>query len=343
MPAMRWSRRSSRWRKSTGRPRHHGRARRLRRAVRPEGGRLHGSGAGLLHRWRRHQAAGRHRCRACTRTVGIDLVAMCVNDLVVQGAEPLFFLDYFATGKLRLDPGAGRHRRHRRGLPAGRLRPGRRRDRRDAGHVCRRATTTWPASRWARRNATRCCRSRRRRRATCCSAWPAGVHSNGFSLVRRVVAAAGWPWPMPAPFGRQGTLGQALLAPTRIYVKPLLALHRAGLLKAAAHITGGGLPGNLPRVLPGGRGARCSMPAPGRCRRSSRWLARAGNVAAGRDAAGVQLRHRHGGGGRRGRCGGRRRAARRGRRDGVPHRRASQPAAARPDCGSTTCRRHGRG
>ena len=77
-----------------------------------------------------------------------------------------------------------------------------------------------------------------------------GVHSNGYSLVRRVVAASGLGWNVPAPFAPDQTLGQALMTPTRIYVKSLLALHRAGLLKAAAHITGGGLPGNLPRVLP---------------------------------------------------------------------------------------------
>ncbi len=79
-----------------------------------------------------------------------------------------------------------------------------------------------------------------------------GVHSNGFSLVRRILAAAGLGLGAPAPFASPPgqSIGQALLAPTRIYVRPLLALHRAGLLKAAAHITGGGLPGNLPRVLP---------------------------------------------------------------------------------------------
>jgi phosphoribosylformylglycinamidine cyclo-ligase len=77
-----------------------------------------------------------------------------------------------------------------------------------------------------------------------------GVHSNAYSLVRRVVEVSGLPWSAPAPFDPEISLGQALMVPTRIYVPALLALHRAGLLKAAAHITGGGLPGNLPRVLP---------------------------------------------------------------------------------------------
>jgi phosphoribosylformylglycinamidine cyclo-ligase len=104
-----------------------------------------------------------------------------------------------------------------------------------------------------------------------------GVHSNGFSLVRRVVAASGLGLGNASPFGG-GTLGQALLAPTRIYVKSLLGLHKAGLLKAAAHITGGGLPGNLPRVLPKGVTAVVDArawtvpPVFG-------WLARTGNVA----------------------------------------------------------------
>ncbi|MBN8891029.1 MAG: hypothetical protein J0H91_12140, partial [Rhodospirillales bacterium] len=106
-----------------------------------------------------------------------------------------------------------------------------------------------------------------------------GVHSNGFSLVRRIVEAGNAGWSAPAPFAAGQTLGEALMAPTRIYVKSVLALHRAGLLKAAAHITGGGLPGNLPRVLPEGMCAvidAAGWPLPP----VFAWLARAGGVAA---------------------------------------------------------------
>jgi phosphoribosylformylglycinamidine cyclo-ligase len=106
----------------------------------------------------------------------------------------------------------------------------------------------------------------------------AGVHSNGFSLVRRIAAASGLSWSDAAPFASGLTLGEALLAPTRLYVRPVLALHRAGLLRAAAHITGGGLPGNLPRVLPDGTAAvidAASWPLPP----VFAWLARTGGVA----------------------------------------------------------------
>jgi phosphoribosylformylglycinamidine cyclo-ligase len=105
-----------------------------------------------------------------------------------------------------------------------------------------------------------------------------GVHSNGFSLVRRIVGASGLAWDAAAPFAPGRTLAQALMTPTRLYVRPLLALHRAGLLKAAAHITGGGLPGNLPRVLPDGVAAAIDVdwPVPP----VFGWLARTGGVAA---------------------------------------------------------------
>jgi phosphoribosylformylglycinamidine cyclo-ligase len=106
-----------------------------------------------------------------------------------------------------------------------------------------------------------------------------GVHSNGFSLVRRVVEEGRFAWSDPAPFGDGGTLGEALLEPTRIYVKSVLAVHRAGMLKAAAHITGGGLPGNLPRVLPEGSmavlDAAAWHPPP-----VFPWLARTGGIEA---------------------------------------------------------------
>jgi phosphoribosylformylglycinamidine cyclo-ligase len=106
-----------------------------------------------------------------------------------------------------------------------------------------------------------------------------GVHSNGFSLVRRILSARGVELADDAPFARGTSVGAALLAPTRIYVRALIALHRAGLLKAAAHITGGGLPGNLPRVLPAGVDAvvdATAWPVPP----VFRYLAEAGNVAA---------------------------------------------------------------
>jgi len=212
-------------------------------------------------------------------TVGIDLVAMCVNDLVVQGAEPLFFLDYFATGKLRLEQA--------RAVVAG------------IAEGCRQAgcalvggeTAEMPGmyaaedydlagfAVGAAERGNLLPRGDLGPGDVLLGLASSGVHSNGFSLVRRIVAASGLSLADPAPFAPGRTLGQALLAPTRIYVKPLLALHRAGLLKAAAHITGGGLPGNLPRVLPEGVEAvvdATAWPVPP----VFGWLARTGNVAA---------------------------------------------------------------
>ncbi|KAA2214822.1 phosphoribosylformylglycinamidine cyclo-ligase [Teichococcus oryzae] len=212
--------------------------------------------------------------------VGIDLVAMCVNDLVVQGAEPLFFLDYFATGKLRLEQA--------RSVVAG------------IAEGCKLAgcalvggeTAEMPGmyskddydlagfSVGAAERDGLLPKPDVGAGDVVLGLASSGVHSNGFSLVRRVLEAAGQDIAGPAPFGAAGqTLGQALLAPTRIYVKSVLALHRAGLVKAAAHITGGGLPGNLPRVLPAGSiavldaGAWTLPPVFG-------WLARSGNIAA---------------------------------------------------------------
>ncbi|MBD0272076.1 MAG: phosphoribosylformylglycinamidine cyclo-ligase [Acetobacteraceae bacterium] len=212
-------------------------------------------------------------------TVGIDLVAMCVNDLVVQGAEPLFFLDYFATGRLRVEQA--------RAVIGG------------IAEGCRRAgcalvggeTAEMPgmyaagdydlagfAVGAAERGAL-LPRGDVGPGDLLLGLASAGVHSNGFSLARRVVEAAGAKLDAAAPFDGGKTLAEALLEPTRIYAKPLLALRRAGLLKAAAHITGGGLPGNVPRALPEGveavldAGAWPVPPVFG-------WLARTGNVAA---------------------------------------------------------------
>ena len=212
-------------------------------------------------------------------TVGQDLVAMCVNDLVVQGAEPLFFLDYFATGRLRVEQA--------RAVIAG------------IAEGCRIAgcalvggeTAEMPGmyaaedydlAGFAVGAAERDQLLPRRDLApgdVLLGLASSGVHSNGFSLVRRILAAAGHGLDGPAGFAPGATIGEALLTPTRIYVQPLLALHRAGLLKAAAHITGGGLPGNLPRVLPRGIEAvvdAASWPVPP----VFAWLARAGDVAA---------------------------------------------------------------
>ena len=182
-------------------------------------------------------------------TVGIDLVAMCVNDLVVQGADPLLFLDYFATGKLDVARAAEVIGGIAEGCKlAGCALVG--------GETAEMpgmyASEDYDLAGFAVGAAERGSLLPKGVAAgdAVLGLASSGVHSNGFSLVRRIVAASGLAWDAPAPFAPGQTLGAALLTPTRIYVRSLLALHRAGLLKAAAHITGGGLPGNLPRVLP---------------------------------------------------------------------------------------------
>jgi len=205
-------------------------------------------------------------------TVGIDLVAMCVNDLIVQGAAPLFFLDYFATG--RLDVAA-----------AGKVIAGIAEGCKIAGCALVGGETAEMPGMYSGGDydlAGFAVGAAERGALLPAGVAPgdviialpaSGVHSNGFSLVRRIFADAGIGW------GDEllgGTAGEVLMTPTRIYVRPVLALHAAGLLKGAAHITGGGLPGNLPRVLPPGCGARLdgpwAMPA------VFGWLARTGNV-----------------------------------------------------------------
>jgi len=212
-------------------------------------------------------------------TVGIDLVAMCVNDLVVQGAEPLFFLDYFATGKLDPDQGAsivggiaagcreagcaliGGETAEMPGMYAGG-------DYDLAGFAVGAAERgqLLPAGDIAEGDVILGLAS-------------SGVHSNGYSLVRKIVSLSGLAWDAPAPFG-DGTLADVLMTPTRIYVKPLLkAIRETGAIKALAHITGGGFPENIPRVLPKHLAAEIdldSIKAPA----VFSWLAKTGGVAA---------------------------------------------------------------
>ena len=193
--------------------------------------------------------------------IGIDLVAMCANDLVVQGAEPLFFLDYYATGAL--DPAVGRE------IVAG------------IADGCRQAGCALIGGETAEMPgmytegdydlAGFCVGAVERDRLLDGSTVQdgdvllglasSGLHSNGFSLARKVVELAGLEPAAEAPFAEGITLGEALLEPTRIYVKSCLAAHREGGVHALAHITGGGLPENLPRVLPEGLGAEIDLAA----------------------------------------------------------------------------------
>jgi phosphoribosylformylglycinamidine cyclo-ligase len=218
-------------------------------------------------------AAGRHR------GIGIDLVAMVVNDIVVQGAEPLLLLDYYATGRLDVPRAAdvvqgiaegceiagcalvggetaempgmyGEGDYDLAGFALGAV---------ERGQVLTGAGIA-PGD-------------------TVLGLASSGVHSNGFSLVRRIVADLALGYSEPAPFDEAKSLGEALLEPTRIYVKSCLAAVRAGTIHALAHITGGGLTENIPRVLPDGLGVRLdakAWPMPP----VFRWLARAASLPA---------------------------------------------------------------
>jgi len=217
-------------------------------------------------------AAGRHD------GVGIDLVAMCVNDLVVQGAEPLFFLDYYATGQLQVEAGTA--------IIAG------------IAEGCRQAGCALIGGETAEMPGLYATGDydlagfavgavERDRVLTGETVKPgdlvlglasSGLHSNGFSLVRRVVETLGLDYAEPAPFATDEPLGEALLVPTRIYVKSCLAALQSGGIKALAHITGGGFLENLPRVIPAGLGVvldGVTWPVPP----VFRWLASAGGVA----------------------------------------------------------------
>jgi phosphoribosylformylglycinamidine cyclo-ligase len=192
-------------------------------------------------------------------TIGIDLVAMCVNDLVCQGAEPLFFLDYFATGKLDVPSAA----RIINGIAEGCAQSG--------CALIGGETAEMPGMYAAEDFDLAGFAVGAMERGADLPAGVVegdvllglasdGVHSNGYSLVRRVVAHAGLDWDAPCPFG-DGTLGAALLTPTRLYVRPALHAIRAGGVHGLAHITGGGLTENLPRILPEGLGADIDLTA----------------------------------------------------------------------------------
>jgi phosphoribosylformylglycinamidine cyclo-ligase len=212
-------------------------------------------------------------------TIGIDLVAMSVNDLVVQGAEPLFFLDYYACGKLEPEIGAAVIA----GISLG----------------CREAgcaliggeTAEMPgvyqsddydlagfAVGAVERDAV-LPRADIAEGDVIIGLASSGVHSNGYSLVRKVVEKTGLTWIAPAPFMPEKSLGEAILTPTQIYVKSCLAAIRdTKAVKGLAHITGGGFPDNIPRALPKGLGARINL-ASVRVLPVFQWLADEGGIA----------------------------------------------------------------
>ena len=182
-------------------------------------------------------------------TVGIDLVAMCVNDLLAQGAEPLMFLDYYATGKLDVAVATA--------VVAG------------IAEGCKRAGCALVGGETAEmpgmygegdydlagfsvgavnRDGVLPRLDQQRAGDLLIGVGSSGPHSNGYSLVRKVVERSGLAWDAPCPWG-EGTLGEALMAPTRLYIKSVLPLIHAGRIKGAAHITGGGMIENPPRAI----------------------------------------------------------------------------------------------
>ena len=211
-------------------------------------------------------------------TIGIDLVAMSVNDLIVQGAEPLFFLDYFACSKLDVQTAGdvvrgvaegcrqsncalvGGETAEMPGLYNG--------DEYDAagfavGAVEREALLPRPDIKSG---------------DVLLGLTSSGFHSNGFSLVRKVTERAGLSYDSPCPWDNKVSIGRSLLTPTRIYIRQLLPAIRQGLLKGMSHITGGGFTENIPRVLPKTVGVEIDLtslhlPDP------LRWVMRTGNIA----------------------------------------------------------------
>lgn len=208
--------------------------------------------------------------------VGIDLVAMCVNDLICQGAEPLFFLDYFATGKLDTDTAA----RIIEGIAEGCVQSGCAL----IGGETAEMPGMYPDGDFDLAGFSVGAMERGAHLPAEVQVGDVllglasnGVHSNGYSLVRKLVEISGLGWDAASPFS-DGSLGEALLTPTRLYVKPALQAIRAGGVHALAHITGGGLTENLPRVLSEGQGAEVDLNAwdlpP-----VFRWMAETGGIA----------------------------------------------------------------
>jgi phosphoribosylformylglycinamidine cyclo-ligase len=211
-------------------------------------------------------------------TVGIDLVAMCVNDLIVQGAEPLFFLDYFATGKLVPANAVAIVK----GIADGCT---------QAGCALIGGETAEMPGLYAQKDYDLAgfAVGAVERGAVLPKGVEAGqvviglpssgVHSNGFSLVRKIVEQSGLGWADPAPFQAGSTMAEALLTPTRIYVKTVLRLLReVGGVQGLVHITGGGFIDNIPRVLPDNVGVSLDLtqiPVPS----VFKWLAKHGGVS----------------------------------------------------------------
>ncbi len=209
-------------------------------------------------------------------SIGVDLVAMCVNDLVCQGAEPLFFLDYFATGKLEIEQ-------------ATRIITGIARGCADSGCALIGGETAEMPGMYhggdfdlagfavgAMERGQDLPKGVRKGDVLLGLA-ASGVHSNGYSFVRKVVELSGLGWDAPSPFGT-GTLGEALLTPTRLYVRQALAAVRAGGVHGLAHITGGGLTENPPRVLPEGLACEIDLGA-WQLPPVFRWLATTANMS----------------------------------------------------------------
>ena len=182
--------------------------------------------------------------------VGVDLVAMCVNDLLAQGAEPLVFLDYFATGRLNVEA-------------ATRIVAGIAEGCRQAGAALAGGETAEMPGMYqdgdydlagfclgaVQRNGVLPRLDVQREGDVMIALASSGPHSNGYSLIRRIVERSGLAWEAPCPFAPQSTLAQMLMTPTRIYVRSVLPLAQSGRLKGAAHITGGGLIENPPRAI----------------------------------------------------------------------------------------------